>query len=82
MMTLLTFLNDAKLDWKKKGLICVKENTIITKEFLLDREDTAVTRSAEMYKQLFAKSGLNIIHEMPQKNFPKLLLPVTMYALR
>lgn len=63
------------------GLICVKEN--ITKSGVdLDSEDSSVTRSDEILKELFAKSSLTILQEKMQKNLPSELYGVKMYALR
>ncbi|XP_074624360.1 N-terminal Xaa-Pro-Lys N-methyltransferase 1-B-like [Acropora palmata] len=63
------------------GLICVKEN--ITKTGVdLDSQDSSVTRSDKNLKKLFAKSCLIVIEEEVQKNFPKELYGVKMYALR
>lgn len=63
------------------GLIFVKEN--ITKTGVdLDSQDNSVTRSDKKLKDLFAKSHLTVLEEEVQKNFPKELYRVKMYALR
>ncbi|KJE90861.1 methyltransferase-like protein 11A [Capsaspora owczarzaki ATCC 30864] len=63
------------------GLICVKENT--TKSgFLVDAEDSSVTRSDELFKALFERAELDIIKEDTQQRFPKALFKVKMYALQ
>ncbi|KAJ3383600.1 hypothetical protein HDU92_004055 [Lobulomyces angularis] len=65
---------------KKNGLIGVKEN--LTKNGIaLDEEDSSVTRSDEIFKEIFAKAGLKIIKEKLQTNFPTNLYKVKMYLL-
>lgn len=59
----------------------MKENICGT-GFIYDLEDESVTRSDEIYKELFKRSGLKIIKNKCQTNFPKELFKVEMYALR
>lgn len=63
------------------GLIVVKEN-ICREGFVLDREDTSITRSDLQYRMLFDKAGLKLVAEKLQTGFPKQLFPVRMWALR
>lgn len=61
------------------GVIGIKEN-ISPGNFIVDREDTSVTRTDEQYKRIIAAAGLRIISEKIQLGFPKTLLTVKMYA--
>jgi len=65
---------------KKGGIICVKDN-INKKGFIVHKDDSSITRSDEHYKEIFKKSGLQLIKEKPQTQFPEFLFVVMMYAL-
>jgi len=78
---LIKFFKECKNSLTDDGVIILKEN--ITREgFVLDREDASVTRSHEHLKLLFEASGLKVIKEKLQTNFPKELFLVRMYTLR
>jgi len=62
------------------GIIIVKDN-FIRNGFNLDLEDCSVTRSDDHLKLLFEASGLTIIKQKLQQNFPSDLFPVKMYCL-
>ena len=66
---------------KPHGVICVKEN-LSQDGFIVDRQDSSVTRSDAHFKQVFARAGCTLLLEQQQKNFPKELFKVKMYALR
>ena len=68
------------------GLICIKDNVLAGKEykdkaFIVDKQDSSLTRSDVYLKALFKAAGLRIVAEATQKMFPKELFPVKMYAL-
>lgn len=63
------------------GVIFLKENVCDT-GFIVDSDDCSITRSHGYYVELFRKAGLRIAHTALQKNFPKQLFKVRMYALR
>ncbi|CAO3615214.1 unnamed protein product [Cunninghamella blakesleeana] len=63
------------------GLIGVKENNA-TADYIVDEEDSSVTRPNESLKQLFAKSGLTLIKEQVQQGLPVGLFTVRMYMLK
>ncbi|KAJ2498109.1 hypothetical protein GGH96_004590 [Coemansia sp. RSA 1972] len=63
------------------GLICVKENVAGT-SYVVDSEDSSVTRSASVFETLFQKSGLAIIDQQTQTDFPDGLFEVKMWALQ
>ncbi|XP_021747305.1 alpha N-terminal protein methyltransferase 1-like [Chenopodium quinoa] len=75
-----SFFKRAKAGLKPGGYFIVKENTARS-GFVLDKEDCSITRSDLYYKELFKKSGLHLYKNKDQRNFPKELFPVKMYAL-
>jgi protein N-terminal methyltransferase len=66
---------------KPHGVICVKEN-ISSDGFLVDRQDSSLTRSDMHFKQVFHRAGCLLLLERQQQVFPKELFKVKMYALR
>lgn len=69
---------------RKNGVIIVKEN--FTKGDVLssifDKEDSSVTRTLSVFKNIVKSSNLRIVKEMKQSNFPKELFPVYIFCLR
>ncbi|KAI9301419.1 alpha-N-methyltransferase NTM1 [Cunninghamella echinulata] len=63
------------------GLIGVKENNSAT-DYVVDDEDSSVTRPNESLKRIFAKSGLTLIKEQVQQGLPAGLFTVRMYMLK
>jgi protein N-terminal methyltransferase len=64
------------------GVIVLKENTCEGGEaFVLDKDDASVTRSLPYWLQLIEDSGLRVIQQEMQRNFPEELFPVPMLAL-
>jgi hypothetical protein len=51
------FFKKAKLALNENGVIIVKENHAIG-EFIVDKSDSTVTRSSELFKKIFNKAGL------------------------
>lgn len=77
------FLKKCKDALLPNGFIFFKENTICTKtSFLVDKEDSSLTRSDPHYKQIFAAGGVDCFAEAFQLDWPADLFPVKMYALR
>lgn len=66
---------------KPGGVIVLKENTCAN-GFIVDKEDSSVTRSAEYLEGLFKAGGLQVVHKDFQKDFPKELFKVMMYAIK
>jgi len=62
-------------------MIFVKENNCMN-EFDVDDVDSSMTRSDELFKDIFQRSGLELVKEATQKDFPTSLYPVKMYALK
>lgn len=65
------------------GFIILKDNVLKTQDwtFMIDRDDSSVARHEQYIKLLFALSGLNIVQEKQQEDFPTELYPVVMFAL-
>jgi len=66
----------------RTGVIIIVKENISRDGFILDREDTSITRSDLQYRQIFHRAGLKLVAEKLQSGFPKQLFPVRMYALR
>ena len=49
--------------------------------FLVDKDDSSVTRSDQIMRNIFSKAGLKIVKVERQKNFPSNMFPVLTYAL-
>lgn len=80
---LVDFLNRCKVGLKNSsGVIIVKENVVINGDFLVDTEDCSISRTDALYKAVFERAGLRVLHELKQACWPKDLIPVKMYALR
>jgi len=77
---LVRFLEKCKKALKENGIICVKDNTC-NRGFVVDKEDSSVTRSDAHLRYLFAQSGLVVLKVLLQPKFPKKLFPVRTYAL-
>ncbi|KAI8819836.1 alpha-N-methyltransferase NTM1 [Fimicolochytrium jonesii] len=71
------FFQKCKRGLKPNGLIGVKEN-VTRHGVLVDAEDSSVTRSDAILKELFTKAGLKVIKEDVQKGFPPQLFGVNM----
>jgi SAM-dependent methyltransferase len=64
------------------GCIFVKEN-VCPKGFIVDSEDASVTRShAYMLELMTKRAGLSLVSTARQRDFPKPLYVVRMYALK
>jgi len=64
------------------GIIVLKDNCAENWTFVVDKQDSSVARCKEYVKLLLHLSGLNIIEELKQTDFPTELYPVIMFALR
>jgi len=76
-----SFFSKCKNSLTPNGIIFVKDN-LTRQGFDLDTRDSSVTRSDRHLKLLFESSGLKIIKEEQQLDFPGELFPVKMYALK
>lgn len=66
---------------RPQGVIFLKEN-VCDNGFIVDSDDCSITRSHGYFIELFKRAGVRIAHSALQKNFPKQLFKVRMYALR
>ena len=64
------------------GYVILKENVSRVDEYIIDNEDSSVTRSASKWRELLKDVSGDIVAEEVQPNFPQQLFPVHMWALR
>lgn len=74
------FLRRCKARMKSKGMIFLKEN-VCDRGFIVDSDDCSMTRSHAYFVDLFRVAGIRLAHTAVQRNFPKCLFKVRMYAL-
>ncbi|KAF9174802.1 hypothetical protein BGX20_009716 [Mortierella sp. AD010] len=77
---LIAFFKRCKKGLKPGGMIFVKENNAKV-GIVIDEEDSSMTRSDQVWKEMFEKAGLKLLKEDVQKGFPSGLFAVKMYAL-
>ncbi|GAM17724.1 hypothetical protein SAMD00019534_008990, partial [Acytostelium subglobosum LB1] len=63
------------------GVLCIKDNTA-KRSFVMDKDDSSVTRSDNHFRYLFEQSGAKLLKTELQPNFPTELFPVRFYALQ
>lgn len=63
------------------GRIFLKEN-VCESGFIVDTDDCSITRSHTYNLELFKRAGLQVANTALQRNFPKHLFKVRMYALK
>lgn len=78
----IAFFDRCKSGLRPGGIVVVKENICKHTEFVVDKEDSSLTRSNKYMLQLFAKSQMTVLYNVLQRNFPKELFPVRMYAIK
>ncbi|RNF24946.1 SAM-dependent methyltransferase [Trypanosoma cruzi] len=76
------FLAHCKTALTLRGYIFFKENCSCDERFVVDKEDSSLTRSDAHYKRIFAAAGVEVVKETMQKEWPDDLFKVKMYALR
>lgn len=76
----LEFFKRARIGLKPGGFFVLKEN-IAKNGFVVDKEDTSVTRSDAYFRDLFKQTGYQLYKTKLQKGFPKDLFAVRMYAI-
>jgi len=77
----INFFRQCAVGLRPGGVIVLKDNCTETVTFTVDKEDSSLTRASEYMRLLFTLSGLNVILERKQKDFPEDLCPVHMFAL-
>ena len=77
----ISFFQRCQAGLKPGGLIIVKEN-ICQDGFVVDKDDSSLSRSNAYMLQLFEAAGMQVLYNVQQRNFPKELYKVRMYALQ
>lgn len=68
---------------REGGCIVLKENVSSSVDLYdFDEEDNSWTRPHNALLRLFRDTGLNVVAEKKQQNFPKGMLSVYMFALK
>ena len=76
----IAFLQRARQRLRPGGVIVVKENTC-GEGFVVDRDDSSITRSHKYMQELFRRAGIPLLKKAKQTDFPKELFDVRMYCL-
>ena len=63
------------------GIILIKEN-VSKSGFLVDKDDSSLTRTPDHYQHLIKAGGGTVLREGVQQKFPEELFKVFMYAVR
>jgi protein N-terminal methyltransferase len=79
---LAAFLAMSKRSLKPNGIIFFKENCTSDDSFVVDKDDSSLTRSDAHYKRIFDAAGVKCVKEVIQPQWPKDLFQVRMYALQ
>jgi len=79
---LVQFLRRCQAGLATDGVVIIKENVTSSSELDFDEQDSSYTRPRDVLVCLIEKSGLKIIQETKQTNFPAEIYPVYMLALR
>ncbi|KAM3587148.1 hypothetical protein VKS41_002189 [Umbelopsis sp. WA50703] len=74
---LVSFLKRCKEGLRPNGIIGIKENNA-TKGYIVDEEDSSVTRSDELFKKIFKAAGYTVLKEKKQHGLPAGLFVVKM----
>ena len=77
----ISFFRRCAVGLKPGGVIVLKDNCVADYTFAVDKSDSSVARHADYIHLLFHLSGLKIVAENRQKDFPPELYPVLMFAL-
>ena len=77
------FLKNCYAALRPGGIVFFKENCTgeKTNDFVVDNDDSSLTRSDAHYKIIFERAGIKLVKEEYQKSWPKDLFPVKMYGL-
>lgn len=81
LLTLISCVLNSKL-LNPNGVIVVKENVSQTDEGEIDTEDSSITRSFLNFCIIFQQANLKCIAKRTQRNFPRELFRVEMFALK
>ncbi|KRW99510.1 hypothetical protein PPERSA_03980 [Pseudocohnilembus persalinus] len=80
---IIDFLKKQKKNLKKDGFIVVKENYVDNKKnYEIDDSDYSITRSKELFQQLFFEAGYKCSHQEKQQNLPEEIYDVQFFTLQ
>lgn len=74
------FLRRMGRSLRKGGIICLKDNTCTDEAFVVDKDDSSLTRSLPYHLALAEKAGLRVVMQKTQDNFPDDIFHVPMVA--
>lgn len=77
---LVQFLKNCAQNLAPGGVLCIKDN-ICRQGFVVDKDDSSITRSDRYLQDLLKQAGLTTICTETQPDFPQHLFRVKMYAL-
>ncbi|XP_004688528.1 PREDICTED: alpha N-terminal protein methyltransferase 1B [Condylura cristata] len=77
---LLAFLSRCRDGLKENGVIILKDN-VAREGCVFDLSDSSVTRNMDTLQSLIRKSGLVVLGQEKQDDFPEQCIPVWMFAL-
>ena len=78
---LAAFVAKCKAHLRPNGIIFFKENCSSGDDFTVDKDDSSLTRGDKHYRAIFEAAGAKVVKSGFQKEWPKDLFPVVMYAL-
>jgi protein N-terminal methyltransferase len=75
------FLRRCRKGIQSGGVVFVKEN-VCANGFVVDREDSSLTRSNAYFLGLFARADMSVTYNVKQRGMPDGLFQVRMWVLR
>ncbi|KAK3792822.1 hypothetical protein RRG08_038552 [Elysia crispata] len=79
---LVRFFQRCRAGLTEGGIMIVKENTVEAEQKTFDEGDSSYTRTRAELRDCMLKAGFKILADQKQKDFPKDLYPVYMFALQ
>jgi len=77
----ISFFQRCAAGLKPGGVIILKDNCVADYTFVVDKSDSSVSRHRDYIHLLFQLSGVKVLLEDAQKDFPQELYPVRMFAV-
>ena len=75
-------LAECKKHLNLNGIVFFKENMVKDNVFLVDKDDSSLTRCEKHYRAIFEAGGVTVVKEGFQKEWPKDLYPVKYWCLQ
>lgn len=79
---LIAFVKQCREHLRPGGVIFFKENCSSDDKFLVDKDDSSLTRSDRHYRSCFEAAGASVVKHGHQRNWERDLIPVAMYAVQ